>query len=333
MFKFRIDDLKELNTFLSVNSSNEYVDTFCYGNKIRLVSNSTELFACLILDAQSSENQEDFSFRLNTKLLKSLDSGNSVVLEDSEDKIKMSFYGENDTFYFRSVFTKQAVFDTTYSDKLRLLGRGTTNAFESDSIFDLAKIAKIFHSFVCVDSGVASVILDSGPRIYKKVSYHDTFALTGEVFSDLRKCNHVFANVGSYIISERGNLSLIARKVIAYENTEYALLHSVKYGAKCIAEINLARLIVFFKKTRIKIDRIHVCVAEKSVKVEGFNSEFTIPVFIKVMELAEGASMSDFNIPSAVLFGFFSSLSEYQFILKQKKSFTQLEQGDITIVW
>jgi hypothetical protein len=333
MYSISFSSTRDLSDFLSVNDV-EYVDVFCAESKVRFISSTNEVFACLDVKADCSRDSKDFSCRIHSKILKSISEDSVLRLDCNGDEIVLYFLHSSGQLYYSCRFGKQVVYDTLYSDRISIIEECDSEVFiDSDQFLDVSKVAKMFNSYVAVDSGVAGVVLRSGPRMYKKVSTKRSFSMTGDTISALRKCNKEFVSIKNFLFAKRNEFSVLARKVNELGNQEYTLLHDKKFGAKCIVRVNFRFLLNFFAKTHIKIDSVYVNAKDKCVEIEGFNSTFKIPIDLDVVEIAEGVEVDDFRVPAAVIFGMLNQLKGTEYFLRQKKSFIQFDQDEYTIVW
>lgn len=332
MYDVAFEDTKELKSFLAISDS-EYVDVFCGERGIKIISNTNEIFVCLKMPCSSTINSSELRYRLPTKLLQSV-TDNSILTMDELDgeRIKVSFRHHSGELYYSCVFAKQIVYSTMYADKVEIVdGKIPEVYIDTNELSKLTKIAKTFNGFVSVSDGVACVMLKSGPRVYKKLKCSQTFAATGDGITALRKCNSSVRNVMKYLYANGDSLHVLVTKVNCGSNEEFDYMNS--FGSKCLLSVNFGQLMMFFTKTKVKIDSVLVNVDEQCVVLEAFNSTFTIPIHINVIQLVPGAHVDNFYVPASIIYGFFNALDGYEYVLKQKRSFTQLEQDDYTIVW
>lgn len=333
MFRVIFENTAELRNMLSI-SEMEYIDALFMDDKLMLVANTNEIFVSLQLPVQKSRDQQNFDCRINSKILQSVIDNSVMDVSCTSEMVQLSFSRLDGAKYYSCTFTRQVVLDTAYYDKLKLTSEVHSDVvIDSDQFVDLAKIAKMVNSFVTIDAGAACVMFRNGPRVYKKVTTKQQFALTGSAIMALRKCNSDFLSVHDYVLTASGDLRVLVRKAVLGNNEEYNILMSDRFGAKCIFQMNVGNLLNFFAKTRIKLDSVQIKASDQCVELEAYNSKFQVPIDIKGMQLADGATADDFYVPAVILFSVMNTIGRYEFMVKQKKSFIQLESEDYVIVW
>lgn len=334
MFRVAFPDTGKLKAFLSVNES-DFIDVVYHGDAMLFITNTNEVFASLAVPAQTTDSNCDFSCRVYAKILSSITD--DTVIEFSKKKdgtVEMRFMHVSGYLYYSCSFLKQVVFTTSYQDKIDLISappEGTE--IQTDKFAEMIRVAKSSGTFISVDSGVAAVLLRGGQRIYKKIGGHGSFAITGTSMIALRKCNHTIFNTQNYLLAKLDNFCVLTKKVIAQPNDEYAILVSKEYKAKCIFEINLANVMKFLNTFSSEVTGVTIDVASQKCELETSYAKFYLNTEINNLRIADGMQPDELVIPTRILKNVFSQFRTTEFMVKQKKNYTQFEKGDFLVVW
>lgn len=332
MLRVEFDNVKKLQSFLHVGSL-DYIDFILHGDELSLVMDSNEVFTMVVLRVAKSNNQTDTKFRVHRSLLSSLVQGDSLEITVNDSKVLVAFYNINGFLNYSCEFDLQAVAESSYFNKITLVKNLSDNGkVDSEDLEKLYRIAKYNHGLVNVDDKVASVLLQSGERIYHPVKTDLSFAFTSEAFERLRKCNLYFTSAEEYLVSSKDNFFVAVRKARVSRNSEYGLITSNRFGSKFIAEIDLGSLFSFLGRMKTNISALEIHVDRENCNVEIRDTVFTIPIKISGRRLADGAQMDVLMISTKMINSILNLLGSNVFTLKVKKNFIQFEIDNYVVV-
>jgi len=332
MVRIVFNDTGQLVRFLSINDI-DYVDVLIKGLQCFFITDSNEAFAMLEFPVSRSASQEDFKFRVHRKLLLSLADGDSIEISCTEGDVTMVFFGGDGALNYHCSFKRQVVSETMYLEKIQAAGkiRGGV-CVDGGELSEIHRIAKIRGGLINVDRGVAAVLLNSGARVYRKVSADVSFAMTSTAFECLRKCNSRFYSLADYLIAVNQGFCVAVRKARLNSNEEYGLIASKRFGSKFIAEVNLGNLFHFMSRTKTRLESVVVNVEKEECKVASFGSEFTIPISFTNRQTAPNCVVGQVEFPADLVSVILRNLGGSVFTLKLKKNFMQFEHGDFIVV-
>lgn len=331
MYQISIADANVLKSFISINDV-DFIDVFFEEHCVRFVTNSTELYAQLVLRAERSRDESDWQCRIHKKTLASLGDGDILKVSKSNESVTTEFYNEYGSLEYSCSFSLQVVADWVYQEKSAAATCPKGLEFNSDEIVTIGKIAKLSGvGVVCVDSGVACVRLKSGARVYRRVGSSLAFSLTTKSLDALRKCSHIILSVKDWLIAQSGSFTVIANKTRLDSNEEFSYI--AECGAKFVAKIGLGKLFLFVNRLKVKTDSIVISVVDGMCCVTDTWHEYRIPIKLEGARLAPGAECNEFSIPQSLLTGVLSPIGSNEFDLRITKNFNQLNCGEYVVVW
>lgn len=332
MYRFNIQDGKAVETFLSVNDI-DYVDCFFQEKDVVLVTNSTEAFTQLKFPVLKSEDQKPYTCRISRNILKTVGTGDIIELINEGENIVLTVYSETKKKIYSCTFPVQVVAISTYVDKLELAAaQQNYYTFNTSELDALIKIAKRCNGVINVIDKVASVILKSGVRVYKRIQIPVNFTITCTAFANLRKCNSLVGSLRDYLIAVSSNLVVLARKSRLGSNQDFEVLTSGRYGSKYIADINLSGIFRFLNKTKVALTSLAIDVERQECQIEASEGVYSIPVFFSNIRHTD-VPTEKINLPTDLLTKVICQFDTSDYNVQIKKNFVQLSTDEYIIVW
>lgn len=331
MFYAKFPGYKTLNDFLSI-SDIDYIDVFLSGDCLRLIVNSSDVYAEYSIPVKCSSNQEDCQFRMSKKLLQFIIEDDVLEFSIVDGTVNLLIKDENESLRYSCSFLQQIVEYNVYYDKMQIVERMQFKpSFNLTNLTKVFKIASLTTGVANCSNGVVSVLMKEGPRAYYETEMPASFSLTYKAFNFLKKCSSLVMDYQDYLIASNNAFTVIVRKARLQTNEEFSILKNNKFGAQYVAEVNFSQLFRFLSKTKIQAESISISLQDEICSLEAMNVKFKIPV--KLSGVKTTGVLKEIAIPTMVLNKVLMGIGSSMFKLRVTKTFIQMTAENFYVVW
>lgn len=326
--------IKNENVFLNFLNSGDtdYVDVYLHDTTATLIMNTSDLFSIITMPCTHTPNETSHGFRIARSILKQQKRATAFSVRFTEDSdVKVSFFAGTELLC-DATFTYQKVYSTNYQDKLQLLrNEAVPSGVSLDKLAPLIKLSTALGGVINIESGVISVILQSGIRIYEKTKYTGILCMSPKHAQTLRKCDSTIFSIENYIGAFKDDFAVLANKLRVSSNAEFFSLDQARAQYK--AKIDFTNLVAYSSSHPMKIANFTIDLDKQQCTFMEDETTFKIPIGITDEVRAQSDKVHELIVPFSLIRTILSGLGSTTVLFEKKQFFHKMTIGNYIILY